>query len=84
MPFQNSLVSKPLLKVGEQVELFLVSLVFLVVVPIDLAKELSVTCVVVEESLLLPKSGEDGTLKLARDRDVTLPFLPWLQLLLPH
>jgi hypothetical protein len=77
-------VSKLLLKVGEQVELFLVSLVFLVVVLIDLVKELSVICVVVEECSLLPKFGGDGTLKSARDKDVMRPFLPWLHLLLPR
>lgn len=61
MQFQRKLVINTLLNLGELVVLLREFPVLLEEVPADPVKELSVTCVEVEECLLLPKSGEDGT-----------------------
>jgi len=57
----NSLATKAALSLGVLVELCLVFQEFLEEEPIELVKELSVTCAVEEECSLLLRSGEDGT-----------------------
>jgi len=61
MLYTDMLVTKHQLNLGEQEELLLVFQESVVVVPTDLDRVLSVTCAEVEECLLPPKHGEDGT-----------------------
>lgn len=73
------MIIRHLLFHGALEELLLVFLAFLEEEPHDLVKVHLVTCAVVVECLVLPRSGEDGTEKSMSTNVDTL----WLPLLLP-
>ena len=84
MPYHWKLVIKHQLNLGEQVVLLLVFPVYVVVVPIDLAREHSEICAGVDVCFPQPKPGVDGTgiLTLLKSG---MQFAPQLLLLeFPH